>query len=79
MYWGQGCIIKQVEILWACQLMTDFLKKNPHGVTHKLFNCLRLRSESSIYFRQNQNKENEVCSGMKCISPAIRICSGKFK
>ena len=31
----------------------------------------RLRSEPASRLRENQNKENEICSRMKCVSLAV--------
>ena len=32
-----------------------------------------------ILLGENNNKENEVCIGMECVSAAVKICSGKLK
>lgn len=32
-----------------------------------------------ILLGENNNKENEVCIGMKSVSAAVKICSGKLK
>ena len=39
----------------------------------------RLHCEPKSPLRENQNKENETCSEMKCVSVAFKICSEKFE
>ena len=39
----------------------------------------RLHCEPKSPLRENQNKENETCFEMKCVSVAFKICSEKFE
>ena len=36
-------------------------------------------SEPTSYLREIRVRDNEICSGMKCVSVVIEVCSGKFK
>ena len=40
---------------------------------------MHLRSGPISRLRENQNKENEICFAMKCVSAVVKICSRTFK
>ena len=47
--------------------------------TRSWWRLKRSRYKITSPLRENQDKENEIYTGMKCVSAVLKICSGKFE